>query len=73
MTKDSDQPTEIEVPLENNTELKLNTIEIDSKEYPLEFSVDGIIRNIDPDIMNALNESELKPTAIRFKRVDNDE
>lgn len=69
----SDTPTEIEIAIDNETELELNKIDIDSENYPLKFSVDGVIRDIDADVMDELQGKELKPVAVRFQLLDNAE
>lgn len=69
----SDTPTEIEIAIDNETELELNKIDIDSENYPLKFSVDGVIRDIDADVMDELQGKDLKPVAVRFQLLDNAE
>ena len=73
MPEDSDRRSDIEVSLEDDTELYLETIEIDADDFPLSFSVEGEIRDIDLEIIDELSGNDLKPTAIRFQRVDGDE
>jgi hypothetical protein len=63
---DSTQPNEVEISLDD-AELELETVDIDSAELPLEFSIDGVIRNVDADVMDDLRGTELEPIAVRFR------
>lgn len=72
-TSPNDRPPEIEVSLENDAELVLDTIEIDSAGLPLEFSVEGEIRDIDSDVLARFEGYELRPTAIRFRLLSPEE
>lgn len=63
---DSTQPNEIEISLDD-AGLELETVDIDSEGPPLEFAVDGVIRNVDSDVMDALRGTELEPIAVRFR------
>lgn len=67
MSTNPTQPDEIKISLEDETELELTDIDIDSDGLPLEFSVDGVIRDIDTDVLDELKEKELKPVAIRLQ------
>ena len=73
MSTDPTQPDEIEISLEDETELELTKIDIDSDALPLEFSVDGVIRNIDTDVLDELKGRELKPVAVRLQLLSADE
>lgn len=67
MNTDPTQPDEIEISLKDETELELTTIDIDSDGFPLEFSVDGVIRDVDSDVLDELQGKELKPVAVRLE------
>lgn len=67
-----DSPIEIEISLED-AELDLHTVEVDSADLPLEFSVGGVIRDIDTDVLEELEGYDLKPTAVRFQLLKNRE
>lgn len=73
MCPNSPHHDEIEISLEGTTELELTAVEIDSEEPPLEFSVDGQIRDIDSDLFGELQGTELKPVAVRFERLSTSE
>lgn len=73
MTSDTDPSAEVEISLENETELELQRVDIDSADFPLEFSVDGVIRDIDADVMDELRGKDLEPVAVRFRLLSNDE
>lgn len=73
MRSDPPNPDEIEVSLEDDTELELTAVEIDSEEFPLEFSVNGTIRDIDSDLLEEMEGKELKPIAVRFQLLSTDE
>lgn len=73
MSTDTPNSDEIEVSLEDDAELELTAVEIDSEEFPLEFSVDGTIRDIDSDLLEEMEGKELKPIAIRFQLLSTDE
>lgn len=70
---DSNQPNEIEISLEGDAELELTEIDIDSDDLPLEFSVEGVIRDLDSNILDDLQGQDLKPVAVRFRRLSSDE
>lgn len=70
MDSDRIQPDEIEVSLENEAELEVTTLDIDSDGLPLEFSIEGVIRDIDSETMDELQGEDLEPVAIRFRRAD---
>lgn len=63
---DSTQPNEVEISLDD-AGLELETVDIDSEGPPLEFAVDGVIRNVDDDVMDDLRGKELEPIAVRFR------
>lgn len=65
-TSSADTPDEIEVSLDD-AELELRTVEIDSADLPLEFSISGVLRDLDTDVMEELKGSDLEPTAVRFR------
>lgn len=73
MSENPNQPNEIEISLGDNAELKLTKINIDSEELPIQFSIDGMIQDVDSDIMNELQGQDLKPIAIRFQPLRNSE
>lgn len=67
------QPDEIEISLDGDTELELTSIEVDSEGIPLEFSVDGVIRDLDSSVLAELQGEDLKPVAVRFQRLSSGE
>lgn len=71
-TTPDDSPTEIEISLDDETTLDLQSVEIDSERLPLEFSVNGVIRDVNSDIMDRLQGNDLEPVAIRFRLVGGD-
>ncbi|PGF14210.1 hypothetical protein CP556_24690 [Natrinema sp. CBA1119] len=73
MKSDPPNQDEIEVSLEDDTELELTAVEIDSEGFPLEFSVDGVIREVDSGILEDLQGNDLKPVAVRFQLLSTDE
>lgn len=73
MKSDPPNQDEIEVSLEDDTELELTAVEIESEEFPLKFSVDGVIREVDSGILEDLQGNDLKPVAVRFQLLSTDE
>lgn len=72
-TMSSNQPDEIEISLEDDADLELTTVDIDSEELPLEFSVDGVIRDLDSGVMDDLQGRDLEPVAVRFRLLNGGE
>ncbi|WP_246999132.1 hypothetical protein [Halosolutus gelatinilyticus] len=60
-------PGEIEVSLDDGAELELCAIEVDSDGLPLEFSIDGVIRELDPGALDRLRGMDIEPIAVRFR------
>ncbi|WP_148225469.1 hypothetical protein [Haloterrigena turkmenica] len=73
MDSDQNQPNEVEISLEENGELELTAIDIDSEGLPLNFSVEGVIRDIDSNVLDDIKEKELKPIAVRLRLLSGDE
>ncbi|MXV61830.1 hypothetical protein GS429_07070 [Natronorubrum sp. JWXQ-INN-674] len=73
MTENSADPPEIEVSLDDETELELHRTEFNTDGLPLEFSLDGVVRSIDPDVLDELQGVTLEPIGIRFRLVSTDE
>lgn len=73
MDSDQSQPDEVEISLEDNTELELTAIDIDSDGLPLDFSVEGVIRNVDSDVLEDIRGKELEPVAVRLRLLSGDE
>lgn len=62
-----DAPREVEINLSDGAKLDLPNVEIDADENPISFVVEGLIHEIDEDILEQLNGKSLKPVAVRFE------
>ena len=71
-TSTNDKPKEIEISLDD-TDLELDKVEFDSSDLPLKFSVEGVIQDLDIDLVEELRGKDLEPSAIRFRVLNSGE
>lgn len=71
-TSPPDTPDEIEISLDD-AELELRRVEVDSTDLPIEFSISGVLRDLDTDVMEELTGADLEPTTVRFRLLSNTE
>lgn len=71
-TPTDDKPNEIEISLDD-ADLELDKVEFDSSDLPLEFSVAGVIRDLDIALIDELKGKDLEPSAIRFRVLNSGE
>ncbi|MCU4924731.1 hypothetical protein OB905_01865 [Halobacteria archaeon AArc-dxtr1] len=57
---------EIVVSLDETAALELHTVDVGVSDGTIAFAVEGIVRNVDDEILEALTEESVRPSEIRF-------
>lgn len=61
---------EISIALDESTNIDLRSVDVGTSDGKIAFSIEGIIRDVDEDVLAAVRGEALRPVEIRFAVAD---